>query len=123
MSISISPRDILLTKPIIDAIKSINPSVSLKGMKIDSASHGFSLSRLAENQALGTDAIPAITVKEVNQKGKTYYSIIDGRHRSAIAIANGLESIPAIVQSGGKTRKRKHRVKKTRRNSHVKYQR
>jgi hypothetical protein len=115
----ISPRDILLTKPIANASKSINSLISFKGMKADPSDQGFPLGRLAENVALGTDSIPAIKVKPVNFSGKTYYSVIDGRHRAAIAIANNLESIPAIIQSGGKTRKRR-RVKKTRRNSHVK---
>lgn len=116
----ISPRDILLTKPIITAIKTINPGANLKGMKIDPGEHGFSLGRLSESRALGTDSIPAITVKEVSQQGKKYYSVTDGRHRASMAIANGLDSIPAIIQGGGKSRKRKLRVKKTRRNSHVK---
>lgn len=111
MALQISPRKILLTKPIADAAKKLNPSITFSGMKADPSSSGFPLGRLEENAKLGISNIPSITVKAVNFKGETYYSVIDGRHRSAIAIANNLDSIPANLQGG------KRRTKKTRRNS------
>jgi len=109
----ISTRDILLTKPIADAVKQLNPKISFKGMKAQPGEQGFPLPRLVENSALGTDNIPPIKVTPIVFSGKTYYSITDGRHRAAIALANGLETIPAII--GGK-----RRVKKTRRNKRFK---
>ena len=114
MSQPIDVRKLLLTKPIINAAIELNPSVDLKGMKLDPSGAPFPLSRLEENAAKGTDSIPAITVKPKSG----YYSIVDGRHRAAIAIANGLPTIDAIIQEGGRRRTKKrsrYHFKKSRR--------
>ena len=110
-------KKILLTDPIIKAIKTINPGIKLQGFGKYPGEQGFALPRIDENlekRAEGT-APPAIVVKPY--KETKYYTIQDGRHRFAIAVANGESEIEATIQQGGrrKTRKRKALRRKSRR--------
>lgn len=116
--VKVNVKNILLTDPIIKAIKTINPGLKLEGFGKYPGEQGFTLPRIDENlqkREEGTDA-PAITLKPYKQT--KYYTIQDGRHRFAIAVAKGESEIEATIQGGGKrkTRKRKSlRRRKTRR--------
>jgi hypothetical protein len=105
--VKINVKNILLTKPIVDAARVVNPSFSPKGFKQQPGEQGFPLSRLEENLKK-TGTAPDIVVKAY-EKVPGYYSVIDGRHRVAIAIGKGQSEIDAEVQSGGKTRRRRRR--------------
>ena len=109
--VKIDVTKILLTKPIVDAAKTIDPEFSTKGFKQQPGEQGFSLPRMEENKKQ-TGTAPAIVVKPRGTTG--YYEIVDGRHRFAIAIARKSKEIEADIQTGGK-KKRKTRRRKTRR--------
>lgn len=106
---------ILLTKPIVDAAKQLNPNFKPVGFQGQPGEQGFPLPRIQQNMELlrnGT-AAPPISVKQYGQTGK--YVIVDGRHRFAIALSRGEQTIPAVLVSGGKRTRRKTSKRKARR--------
>lgn len=76
---------ILMTDPIKNAIKKLNPEFIIKGkgFKGYPGEHGFNLKRLGDNHNL---TIP-ISVKPY--KSTSFYTIEDGRHRFAKLVARG----------------------------------
>ncbi len=85
---------ILVTKPIVNAIKSMRSNFSTKGLKGDPNPTGFKLSRLESAHNLYSYPIK---VKEIIKDGKSYYSIQDGRHRFAKLAAIGEEYITVDI--------------------------
>lgn len=90
-------KSILLTKPIVQAVKGLNPSADLKGMKMDPGFPGLPLSRIDQNKDSDTSTMPPIDVKKVG----SYFSVVNGRHRVAISLSKGIPTIPANIQEGG----------------------
>jgi len=115
MAANLPLTSILLTKPIVDAAKQLNPQFKPVGFQAQPGEQGFRLARLQQNIDLlqnGT-AAPPISVKQYGQTGK--YTVEDGRHRFAIALARGDQTIPAVLVTGGKRSRRKTSKRKTRR--------
>jgi hypothetical protein len=90
---------ILVSKPILNSVKLINPEFNIKqsNLKLDSNAGPFALSRIHEydptriSTVLEKEPIKVSFVFENN--GKSYYTIEDGRHRYAQALAIGLTTI------------------------------
>lgn len=95
-------KSILLTVPIINAVKQLSTDPSLmSGMKrlpID-REQGFPLSRLEENKNRSLESMPPISVKKFGNTD--YYTVEDGRHRFVFSILNRKETIPATIVGGG----------------------
>ena len=89
--VTIPITKITLTKPIIEAIKSMRPSLQITGFKMDSNPPGFRLSRLNQPQNMSKP----IQVKQIRNTG--YYTIIDGRHRFAKLVALGEDTVTVDV--------------------------
>ena len=98
MEEEVAVNKIVLTRPIIDAIKKINPSANLKGYKVSSGEQGFLLHKIDENLEKNISTMPLINLKA---RSDGYYTIQDGRHRVAISIARGLPTIKAKVDMSG----------------------
>lgn len=98
MEQEVSLKNIVLTRPIINAIKQINPSAVLKGYKVSSGEQGFILHKLDENLEKDMSTMPPV---ELKQRSDGYYEIQNGRHRVAISIARGLETIKAVIMNTG----------------------
>ena len=90
------PTDkILISEPIISAIKNLGGIVPSK-MKFDITSPSFgNLERLNQFKELEKDIFPPISLKKII--GTNYYSIIDGRHRVAVSIANKFSRVPSVL--------------------------
>ncbi len=88
----INVKTILVTKPIINAIRSMRNSSNIKGFKKDPNPSGFKLSRLANAHNLSKP----ISVKSLTP-GSKYYSIINGRHRFAKLVALGEDTISVNI--------------------------
>ena len=94
---------ILISKPILNAVKSINPDFNVKqySLKLDKKAGPFPLARIHDYMASGIKDVTKenpITVSFVaEQGGKQYYSIEDGRHRYAQALAIGQTTIKARI--------------------------
>lgn len=94
-------RQILMTKPILYAIRQINPLAETSHYKHQKGEQGFALTRLSDIEKR-TDPI---VIKPVlgagirfDEKMHQLYEIIDGRHRIAHAASLGKRTIPAIIQ-------------------------
>lgn len=94
-SIIIPVHKILLTDPIVTAATSMNPEVSTKGFKKMPGHQGFKLTRVNSIARSKMNELPNISVTPY--KTTSYYSIVDGRHRFAKALAEGRNSIRAKV--------------------------
>ncbi len=94
-SIKIQIHKILLTDPIVTAAKLINPEVNLKGFKKLPEHQGFPLTRVNSIARAKMNELPSISV--IQYKTTSYYSIVDGRHRFAKALAEGKETIRAKI--------------------------
>ena len=97
-------RQILITTPIMRAVKTISgkSDFNFDKFKRQTGEQGFTLKRLT-NLELRVDPI---SVKPVAKRGvkingsmKQVYEIIDGRHRFAYAIANDKDHISANIIS------------------------
>lgn len=103
MSISIPVDNFAIDQPIIDAIKKINPEFKTIGWIRDPKPSFAPLNRLYDNLVTIVDKnsldFPPVIANAIGRKnGKTYYSIVDGRHRLAISIGLNLPTINAIVR-------------------------
>lgn len=94
--LEIDLHSILLTKPIVDAAMTMNPSFQPVGFKAlpKSLFQGFPLSRINTIRNSNLYTLPPIHVRRF--RGTKYYEIIDGRHRFAKALAEGREYIGAV---------------------------
>jgi hypothetical protein len=94
---------ILISKPIIHAVKVIQPAfnASQYGLKLDRTAAPLPLSRIETYRASGvndiTDQEPISVSFVTEQYGKQYYRIIDGRHRYAQVLALGRSTINVLV--------------------------
>jgi hypothetical protein len=94
---------ILVSKPIIHAVKGIQPEFNVNhyGLKLDRTAAPLPLSRINDYKATGvkdvTDQEPISVSFVTEQNGKQYYSIIDGRHRYAQVLALGQPTINVFV--------------------------
>jgi hypothetical protein len=101
MNIDIS--QILVSKSIINAVKSINPDFNVKqySLKLDRNPAPFPLKRMEGYIVTNIQDVlekEPISVSFVAEKdGKKYYSIEDGRHRYAQALAMGQATIKARI--------------------------
>jgi hypothetical protein len=91
---------ILITEPIVVAVKKLNPLADLSIYKRARGEQGFALTRLTGIESKGG----LITLKKVPNMGvrkngvlNQLYEIIDGRHRVAYAIASGESYIDAEI--------------------------
>jgi hypothetical protein len=93
---------ILVSKPIIHAVKCIQPEFNVKhyALKLDRSPSPFPLSRIETYKASGITDVTnqePITVSFVTEHGgKQYYSIVDGRHRYAQVLALGMPTINVV---------------------------
>lgn len=105
-------RQILLTKPIMNAVKEYNPDINLGEYKLSKSEHGFGLSRM--EQMMESDFTELLEKEPVKLKVartsdgkmigtkidgvmKKMYEIIDGRHRITRALIDGHKNIKAII--------------------------
>ena len=95
-------RQILISQPIIDAVKKLNPDANLTPYTKEKGEQGFALVRLSDMH-LKTDPIVLKPVSKMGKKidgtMKQLYTIVDGRHRVAYAIATGNSTIQAVIES------------------------
>jgi hypothetical protein len=94
-------RQILITAPIINAIKILNPNIDVSMYLIQKGEQGFILSRLIDIDKKITPIIikPIPNMgRKINGTIKQVYEIIDGRHRIAYAILQGMTTLPVIIQ-------------------------
>lgn len=109
---SINIRQLLLTNPIIECATRIRGSaINLTPYTIEKDKHqqGFGLGRLEQIQKANLNSLEPITIrKKRNSKGRLMgtvinrtmprvqlYTIVDGRHRVAKALAEGRQTIHA----------------------------
>lgn len=112
LSEQIDLRQILITKPIINAVKEYNPDIDLSQFKLSKGEHGFGLSRmgqmmesnfeeLIENEPIELKVARTPDSKIIGAKidgtMKKMYEIINGRHRITRAIIEGHKTIKAII--------------------------
>ena len=105
-------RQILITKPIINAIKQYVPDIDLSEFKISKGEQGFRLNRmdqmmesnfdeLLENEPVELKVARTPDGKMIGAKidgvMKKMYEIINGRHRITRSIIEGNKSIKAII--------------------------
>ncbi len=94
---------ILVSKPIIHAVKGIQPDFNANqyGLKLDRTAAPLPLARIGDYKASGvkdvTDQEPISVSFVTEQDGKQYYRIIDGRHRYAQVLAVGRSTINVLV--------------------------
>ena len=103
-NIEIDTRQILLTKPMIEVIRSYNPDIDLSQFKISIGEQGFRLQRMERMMLSNFDELisnePVHVIPGKNRDGKMIgnkidgvlkklYEIIDGRHRVTRAIIEG----------------------------------
>ena len=108
-------RQITITDPIINAIKSLtgNDDIDLSMFKRQKGPQGFALPRLedvrSKNIRANLEQYPIELEPIRNRNGASFgimidgerkpiYSIINGRHRFAKAVAEGLTEVSAIIQ-------------------------
>jgi hypothetical protein len=93
----VAVKNILITKPIGDAIKKKNSKVSLKGMKMQPGFQGFPLSRMnVVEEGIEKDIIFS-PIKLERYKSTNYFIIIDGRHRFSWSMILGDTFIPCFI--------------------------
>lgn len=112
LSEEVDLRQILITKPIINAVKEYNPDADLSQFKLSKGEHGFGLSRmgqmmesnfeeLLENEPVELKVAKTPEGKMIGAKidgtMKKMYEILNGRHRITRAIIEGHKTIKAIV--------------------------
>lgn len=112
LSEQIDLRQILITKPIINAVKEYNPDIDLNQFKLSKGEHGFGLIRMAqmmesnfeeliENEPVELKVARTSDGKMIGTKidgnMKKMYEIINGRHRITRAIIEGHKTIKAII--------------------------
>ncbi len=105
-------EQILITKPIQNAVLQIAPEKDLSKFKLSNESHGFALNRMDTMLTADFDKLlenePIEVKKAINQKGQAYgikinekmyplYEIVNGRHRIARAIYENKININAIL--------------------------
>ncbi len=96
---SIPLNKLLLTDPIFKAAKRMNPDISVKGFKRlpgGVETHGFPLTRVNTIRNANFHDLPPIVVTPFAPSPE-YYSIVDGRHRFAKALAEGRTEIDARI--------------------------
>ncbi len=96
---SIPLNKLLLTDPIFKAAKRMNPDISVKGFKRlpgGVETHGFPLTRVNTIRNANFHDLPPIIVTPFASNPE-YYSIVDGRHRFAKALAEGRSEIDARI--------------------------
>lgn len=112
LSEEVDLRQILITKPIINAVKEYNPDADLSQFKLSKGEPGFGLSRmeqmmesnfeeLLENEPVELKVAKTTEGKMIGAKidgtMKKMYEILNGRHRITRAIIEGHKTIKAIV--------------------------
>jgi len=105
-------RQILITKPIINAVKEYNPDFDSSVFKLSKGEQGFRLSRMEQMMESNFDELlkkEPIELKvartsdgkmigtKINGTMKKMYEIINGRHRITRAIIEGNKSIKATI--------------------------
>jgi hypothetical protein len=105
-------RQILITKPIINAIKEYDPDIYLGEFKISKGEQGFRLNRMEQmmesnfNELLESEPVELkiartpdgkIIGTKIDGLMKKMYEIINGRHRITRAIIEGHKSIKAVM--------------------------
>ena len=96
-------RQILITEPILEAVKKIsgNPQFEFHKFKKQRGEQGFPLNRLDLLESTDPITLRAIPGRGTKIDGsiKQVYEIIDGRHRVAYAIATKKNTINAMVKN------------------------
>ena len=105
-------RQILITKPMIDAIKEYNPDIDLKNYKLSKGEQGFRLNRMEQmfesnfDELLEKEPVELKVAKNSDGKVvgiridgimKKMYEIINGRHRISRAIIEENKTINAKI--------------------------
>lgn len=105
-------RQVLITKPIIQAINNYNPDLDLSEFKLSKGEQGFKLSRMEEmmnsnfqellqNEPVELKIARTSEGKMIGTKidgvMKKMYEIINGRHRITRAIIEGHKNINALI--------------------------
>jgi hypothetical protein len=105
-------RQILITEPIINAIKEYNPDADLSEFKLSRSPPGFRLSRMDQmiqsnfDELIKNEPIELKIAKnnegkmigvKIDGRMKKAYEILNGRHRIARAIIDGKKTINAII--------------------------
>lgn len=112
LSEEVDLRQILITKPIMNAVKEYNLDADLSQFKLSKGEHGFGLSRmgqmmesnfeeLLENEPVELKVARTPDGKMIGTKidgsMKKMYEILNGRHRITRAIIEGHKTIKAII--------------------------
>ena len=105
-------QQILITKPMIDAIKMYNPDLDLNEYKLSKGEQGFRLPRMEQmmesnfNELLQNEPVELKVARTQDGKiigiridgiMKKMYEILNGRHRITRAIIEGHKTINAII--------------------------
>ena len=94
-------RQILITSPIINAIKTLNPNIDVSIYLTQKGEQGFTLARLIIMDKKPEPIIikPLLNMgRKINGTMMQLYEIIDGRHRIAHAILSGQKTIPVVIK-------------------------
>ena len=105
-------RQILITKPIINAVNEYNPDIDLTQFKLSKGKPGFGLSRMEQmmesdfNELLEREPVELKVARtpdgkiigtKIDGSMKKMYEIINGRHRITRAIIEGYKTIKATI--------------------------
>lgn len=110
-TIEVDIRQILLTKPIINAIKEydINQTINLDEFKLSKGEQGFKLPRMDRMIEANLDELEPVELKiartvdgkiigtKIDGQMKKMYEIVNGRHRIARSIIDGRKFISANI--------------------------
>ncbi len=103
----IDVRQIMITEPIINAIKEYNPDADLSQFRTSKRSHGFGLTRMEEMMQSNFDELlqkePVELDTARNDKGQPAGVKIDGVNKKAYEIRNGRHRIARAIIENRKT--------------------
>ena len=96
--------NIMLTQPIIDAVKERKPEFDAKaaGFKMSKAAHGFKLARMDNMMQANISELVQAEPVELRPAANhptlgVLYDIVNGRHRVTRSIIDGLPTINATI--------------------------
>jgi len=110
-TIEVDIRQILLTKPIINAIKEYdtNKTINLDDFKLSKGEQGFNLPRMDRMMIANLDELEPVELKiaktvdgkkigtKIDGQMKQMYEILNGRHRVARSIIDGRQFVNANI--------------------------
>lgn len=85
-------RHILLSDTLINTLRSLSPNLDLSGLLLSRHSDYYPL----HYEPIQPFSLYPIRVSRVSYHNKTYYTILDGRHRVILSILRGYSQIPAV---------------------------